>query len=324
LTDQDTAPPLAEEAPPTASAAPAGTGPSPATSGPIVYPPGCAPHRRGWFKVHYELLGCALHGHHIVGTDAGEVAAEHHGLVRLWNGVRWHRCLRCDSWLPMPNRQPPPSGHMPARDEIRVPLRGRPLRDRFVLRLISVDRVVHFLVLGALAAAIFIFAQDRNNLKGSYTRILNAIQGAVGGPLFDTKHNRLVGDINRLFTLPTSELYLFGAAVALYAALNAFEAVGLWRGRRWAEYLTFTELALLLPVEVYELTVRVTTLKSLTLALNLAIVLYLLIAKRLFGIRGGGKAEHAIRVHDTGWEAVDRTTPAYAPQLAAGQVSSTG
>lgn len=288
------------------------------------YLPGTAPRKRGRFKVQWELVGCALHGHRLVGTDAEDVAPEHHPLVREWSGVRWYRCLRCDAWLPMPDREPPPTGRMPALADVEVPLRGRPLRDRIVLRLIAVDRVIHFLVLGALAAAIFLFAKDRNNLRGSYTRILNAIQGSVGGPLFDTKHNRLVGDINHLFTLSTAKLLLFGSAVALYAALNLIEAIGLWRARRWAEYLTFFELALLLPVEVYELTVHVTTLKSLTLALNLAIVLYLLIAKRLFGIRGGGTAEHAIREHDSGWDAVQRTTPAYAPPAGAESVSAGG
>lgn len=317
MTEQATAAPAPPEPP--AAARPAG-GAGTAHG----YLPGTAPRKRGRLKVHYELLGCALHGHRLVGTDAEDVGPEHHPLVRELSGVRWYRCLRCDAWLPMPGTEPPPRGSMPARYDVEVPLRGRPLRDRIVLRLIAVDRVIHFLVLGALAAAIFIFAQDRNNLKGDYTRILNAIQGAVGGPLFDTKHNRLVGDINHLFTLSTAKLLLFGFAVSLYAALNLIEAVGLWRARRWAEYLTFFELALLLPVEVYELTVHVTTLKALTLALNLAIVLYLLIAKRLFGIRGGGRAEHAIREYDSGWPAVDRNTPAYAPPATVEPLSAGG
>jgi uncharacterized membrane protein (DUF2068 family) len=311
LTEQDTALPVAGDAPPLATTAPATTpGGGPIAAKP-TYPPGAAPRRRGRFKIHYELLGCALHGHHLVGTDAAMIGPDDHHVVREWDGVRWYRCLRCDTWVPMPATDPPPTGRMPARDEVEVPLRGRPLRDRFVLRLIAVDRVLHFLVLGALAAAIFIFASDRNRLKGDYTRILNAIQGAVGGPLFDTKHNRLVGDINHLFTLSTLKLVGFGCVIALYAALNGIEAFGLWRARRWAEYLTFIELAALLPVEVYELSVKVTTLKALTLALNVAIVLYLLIAKRLFGIRGGAKAEHAVRLYDSGWPAVERFTPAF-------------
>jgi uncharacterized membrane protein (DUF2068 family) len=304
-------------------AAPSYPSPAPAVSIPAAHedsiPPGAAPHRKGRIKIHYELVACALHGHTLVGKDAGELRPEDGLLVREHAGVRWHRCLRCDAWLPLNKPAVAGDGRVPTRDEVKVPLRGLPLRDRFVLRVIAVDRVIHFLVLAAFAVAIILFAQDRARLKGEYTRILNAVQGAVGGPLFDTKHNRLVGDVNKLFTLSTTKLYLFGIAIALYAALNGIEAIGLWRARRWAEYLTLLELTVLLPIEIYELTITVTTLKSLTLALNLAIVLYLLIAHRLFGVRGGGEVERAERMRDTGWQAIERTTPPFQPEL-----SSTG
>jgi hypothetical protein len=44
--------------------------------------------------------------------------------------------------------------------------------------------------------------------------------------------------------------------------------------------------------------------------INLLIVIYLLVAKRLFGLRGGGKAERAERERDNGWPAIERATPA--------------
>ena len=56
------------------------------------------------------------------------------------DGVRWHRCLRCDSWLPFPPPEDPVRRHPPDRDEIELPLRGKPLRDKIVLRVIAVDR----------------------------------------------------------------------------------------------------------------------------------------------------------------------------------------
>jgi hypothetical protein len=42
---------------------------------------------------------------------------------------------------------------------------------------------------------------------------------------------------------------------------------------------------------------------------NLAIVVYLLFAKRLFGLRGGGKAEAAERAAEMSWEHIVRTSP---------------
>jgi hypothetical protein len=39
------------------------------------------------------------------------------------------------------------------------------------------------------------------------------------------------------------------------------------------------------------------------------VVVYLIYAKRLFGVRGGAAAEEAERARDSGWEALERTAP---------------
>jgi uncharacterized membrane protein (DUF2068 family) len=273
-------------------------------------PPGAERPRRFRLTLRYELVGCALHGHELVGTDLADIP-EDYRLVAFDDGpggTRWHRCLRCDSWLPLPPPTSPATRTPPPLTDIEVPLRGRPLRDRFVLRLIAIDRIVHFLVLAAIAVAIFLFARDRTALHGEYTRILNRLQGGVGGPLSDARTGWLA-DFDKLFAVPTSHLYGYGVAVAGYAAINGIEAYGLWRARRWAEYLTLVEVAVLLPLEIHELTVRVSPLKIVTLVLNLAVVAYLLWAHRLFGIRGGGRVDRAEREADTGWPALERATP---------------
>jgi uncharacterized membrane protein (DUF2068 family) len=79
--------------------------------------------------------------------------------------------------------------------------------------------------------------------------------------------------------------------------------------KRWAEYLTFVATTALLPLEVFELTTRISPFKIIALVVNLAICVYLLFAKRLFGLRGGAEAERAERERDTGWEALERTAP---------------
>lgn len=270
--------------------------------------PGLVKPRRFRPRLAWELVGCAANGHEFVGTDAASVTGADPTLVQERDGLRWHRCLRCDSWLPLPPPTAPTADRVPDRADIAVPLRGRPLRDRYVLRLIAIDRVLHFLVIGALAVGTLLFVSDRAQLRGAWTRVLNRLQGGVGGPLADSPHG-LLNDVDHLFTVSRTTLVLYGIAFAAYAVLNLIEAVGLWRARRWAEYLTLIEVVALVPYEIYELTKRVSVLKILTLLINLAVVVYLIWAHRLLGARGGRRVEMAERERDTGWDALDRSYP---------------
>ncbi len=275
--------------------------------------PGTEKPRRFRPKLRYELIGCGLHGHEILGTDAAALRTEDELFARESGGLRWYRCMRCDSWVALPPPEHPARKYPPARDEITLPLRGKPLRDRYVLRLIAVDRALHFLILSALAAAVFLFADNRAALNAEFTRILNDLQGGVGGPMTNSRHG-IVHDLRTLFAVSITNLYLAGAAIAAYAGLEGVEAVGLWFAKRWAEYLTFVATIVFLPYEVDELIKSVTALKLVALIINLAVAVYLLYAKRLFGVHGGGRAERAERDEDTGWAPIERATPKGTPE----------
>jgi uncharacterized membrane protein (DUF2068 family) len=271
-------------------------------------PPGTEDTKRFRPKLRYELIGCGLHGHELVGTDARQLRDEDALFARESGGLRWYRCLRCDSWLPLPPPSQPTREHPPARDELVLPLRGRPLRDRYVLRAIAVDRAIHVVVLAALAVIIFVFAGHKAVLRRDYITILNDLQGGAGGPVGGSSSN-VFTRFRHFFRITPTHLYEVGAFVVGYAALEAAEMVGLWFAKRWAEYLTFIATTLLIPFEVSEIVHSITVLKVITLVINIAVAVYLLLAKRLFGLRGGGKAEEAERRRDSGWEALERSSP---------------
>ena len=274
---------------------------------PVPGPPGTVKPRRFRPRLHYELLVCGTSGHELVGIDAAELRPEDRLVARVMDGTRWHRCLRCDSWLPFPPPAAPARRHPPDREEIELPLRGKPLRDKIVLRVIAVNRALHFLVLGAIAALIFLFASHRDALRSRAYRVIVDLQtGASGG--HPAKHG-LLHEIERGFSLQSDTIKLVGAVFAVYAAVEGIEAWGLWYQKRWAEYLTFLVTASLLPLEVYELAHRLTPFKALAFVINVAVVAYLLFAKRLFGLRGGAAADERERERDVGWEALDRTAP---------------
>jgi uncharacterized membrane protein (DUF2068 family) len=272
-----------------------------------VTPPGTQPPRRLRPRLHWELIACGLQGHELIGTDAATLRPSDALVARTdTDGMRWHRCVRCDSWLPLGPPAQPTRELPPERDEIALPLRGRPLRDKFVLRLIAVDRAFHFLLLAFLGIAILLVASHEATLRDKFYRVVTDLQGSLGGPVHADKKG-LVEEVQRLLSMKNSQLRLIGVLVLAYGMLEGVEAVGLWLQRRWAEYLTFLATTLLLPLEVYELAHRVTPLKIFAFVLNLAVVVYLLYAKRLFGLRGGGAAEQAAHERDTGWEALERS-----------------
>ncbi len=260
-------------------------------------------------RFHWELLVCGLAGHRLVGRDAATVRDADAVVVTERDGVRWHRCLRCDSWLPLD----PPSGaavlreHPPEREEIDLPLRGRPLRDKIVLRAIAVNRALHFVGLLLLGAAILLFSANRADLHDTVYKLIADLQGGVTS---EGNHQEgLLKEVDRLFSLESSKLHLFAVVAIIYAIIEGIEAVGLWYARRWAEYLTLIVTASLLPVEVYELVHHLTPFKVVAIIVNLAVVVYLLLAKRLFGLRGGVAAEHALRERDVGWLALEASSP---------------
>jgi len=270
--------------------------------------PGLAKPQRFRPRFHYELLVCGLSGHELIGTDAGDLRPEDALVAREVDGIRWHRCLRCDAWLPLPPPKDPARQHPPERDEIELPLRGRPLRDKIVLRVIAVDRAVHFLILALLAGAIFILAARRDELRSVFYRVLSDIEGTV----VDQHHQAgsgIVHDAEKLLSLRTGTIRLVGFAVLALAIVEGLEAVGLWYQKRWAEYLTFVVTAAFIPLEVYELTQTVSPFKVIALVVNVAIVIYLLYAKRLFGVRGGPAAEEARKRQDVGWDSLERSSP---------------
>jgi uncharacterized membrane protein (DUF2068 family) len=285
-----------------------------ALDGPAA-PPGTERPRRYRPKLRYELIDCGLHGHELLGTDAARLRAEDAVFAREADGLRWYRCLRCDSWVALSPPREPRVQYPPRQGDVLLPLRGRALRHRYVLRLIALDRVLHFVVLAALAVALFLFARNRAVLSADFTRILRDLQGGLGGPVSASKPG-IVRELRRLFAVNITNLYLVAAVAAAYALLEGTEAVGLWLTRRWAEYLTFVSTVVFVPYEIYELTKGTSWLKLLTLLVNLLIVIYLLVAKRLFGLRGGDKAERAERAQDNGWAAIERATPGFGTRIA--------
>jgi uncharacterized membrane protein (DUF2068 family) len=117
-----------------------------------------------------------------------------------------------------------------------------------------------------------------------WSREISALAQKLG---LDPKGNwvrRILKDAARI---DSRKNVLFGVVALGYAALEGAEAYGLWRRRRWGEWLTVVATSLLLVPEVWELTKSTTPLKVGALVVNLAVVAYLLVRLGVLPWPGG-------------------------------------
>jgi len=229
----------------------------------------------------WSRRACSRRGHVLYEPDEQEYLSQVKADTGL--GAAW-RCLRCgDFVLDVPTASGPVA-------EAPMPLRGKALRSRLIMRLLAVERIFRFLLVGLGAYAVWKFSNSEHALQLLFERNLTIFRPVAQHYGYDLDNSSVVTTIRKFFTYKHAGLDLAAGALALYAVIELIEAVGLWLAKRWGEYFASVATALFLPIEIYELTEHATKFKIATLALNVFAVLYLVWSKRLFGVRGGGKA----------------------------------
>ena len=86
--------------------------------------------------------------------------------------------------------------------------------------------------------------------------------------------------VDKVADLSPHNLELVAGLALAYASLYVVEGVGLWMRKRWAEYLTTIMTASMIPFEIYELSHGVSIGKVIAIAINVAIVIYLIYVLR--------------------------------------------
>ena len=206
-----------------------------------------------------------------------------------FDGRRVARCVRCDAWI----EGFPPVGDdakwetMPPLDTIELPRRGDPLADALVLRLIAIDRAVHSVIFGLLAVALTVIDTKLFDLQSFASDAAKRLDGVASNTGPHGSHDLLSTELHRIAELKQSTITVLAVTATAYCIVEGIEAVGLWRERRWAEYLTAVATAGFLPFEIHELLGRTTVFRVGALVVNVGILVYLVYAKRLFGVRGG-------------------------------------
>jgi uncharacterized membrane protein (DUF2068 family) len=208
--------------------------------------------------------------------------------VETTDGEAW-RCLRCGSFV-----VGPPEGSGPAEDAPLV-LRGKALRDAFILRLLAAERFIRGLLLVALAYGVYKFNGSQDSLEQVFHDYLPTLQPFATKLGIDLQNTGPVRLIQKALDARHSTLEMVAIGVLAYGALELLEGVGLWLMKRWGEYVAMVGTLVFIPLEIYELLERVTWLRVAAFAFNVFAVVYLLWTKRLFGFRGGRAAFEAER-----------------------------
>ncbi len=234
----------------------------------------------------WSLRTCARRGH--VTYAPYERALRERLRATARAGDAW-RCLRCGDFI-----LGPPQGTGPA-EEAPLLLRGRQLRDALVIRLLAVERGVRGLLILLLAYVVYRFADAQAGLSRLFEKDLPAARPLAKQFGYNLDQSGAVSTIQKALHASHSTVLLAAIALLGYGLLQLIEATGLWLLKRWGEYFAVVATSLFLPLEVYELIERVTITRIVALVLNVAAVIYLLLSKRLFGLRGGTAAYEAER-----------------------------
>src|SRR3989440_4228050 len=234
----------------------------------------------------WNLRTCSRKGHITYAPTDERLQAKLHAQTPL--GEAW-RCLRCGDYVLGPAK-----GEGPA-DEAPEVMRARALRDAVILRLLAVERFVRALLILAAAYGIWRFRAHHDAVQRAFDEDLPLLRPLAEKLHYNLDESSIVHTLRTVIEARTSTLAAVAVGLLIYSILQIIEAVGLWLLKRWGEYFAVVATSLGLPLEIYQLSHKLSDCRVGALVLNIAAVLYLLLSKRLFGLRGGKAAHEAAR-----------------------------
>jgi uncharacterized membrane protein (DUF2068 family) len=191
---------------------------------------------------------------------------------------------------------------VPPLDQLVLPRRGEPLHEAIVMKLIALNKAGHAFVFWLVSVMALLIQSNLSHLHDWAQRLLRGLGAAVDNTGQEAGRGWLGRHLTSLLHLHNSTVRIVLITAMVYAVVETIEAIGLWKERRWAEYLTALATTGFLPFEIHELLKRVTFLRVTALVVNLALIVWLVYKKRLFGLRGGFAALTAANRVD--WPAV--------------------
>jgi uncharacterized membrane protein (DUF2068 family) len=136
-------------------------------------------------------------------------------------------------------------------------------------------RTLLAIALFKLVKAASLIALGIGALRLLHHDVETTVMGWIEDLHVDPDNHFIHGLLTRVLAISPAELKAASVGTFLYAALLLTEGIGLLFRKPWAEYLTIIATSLLIPLELYELSLEVSVAKLWVLVVNIAIVAYL-------------------------------------------------
>ena len=149
----------------------------------------------------------------------------------------------------------------------------------------SDDRLIRLIAAFKLFKAALLIALGVGAFKLLHKDVSAVIEHSMEAFQLDPANRFLDAAVQKASRLTPEQIKKLGLVSFIYAGLFITEGVGLWLLKRWAEWLTVMITTSLVPIEIYEIHRHPSAVKWGVLAINLAIVAYL-----VYRLRSGGRS----------------------------------
>jgi uncharacterized membrane protein (DUF2068 family) len=144
----------------------------------------------------------------------------------------------------------------------------------------SDDRLIRLIALFKFVKAALLIALGVGAFRLLHKDIAALAEHWIEALRLDPGDRFLDAALAKASNLNPEQIRKIGLGSFLYAGLFLAEGTGLWLRKRWGEWLTIIITSSLVPVEIYEIHRHVSLTKLVVLAINLAIVVYLILRIR--------------------------------------------
>jgi uncharacterized membrane protein (DUF2068 family) len=140
----------------------------------------------------------------------------------------------------------------------------------------SQDRLIRLIAIFKLFKAGLLIAFGVGAFRLIHRDLGGVLDHWIRALRFDPGQHYLDIALAKASDVTPDQIRKIGVGSFIYAALFLTEGTGLWLRKRWAEWLTVIITSSLVPVEIYEIHRHPGWVKVVVLALNVAIVVYLI------------------------------------------------